>query len=78
MITDAIRNKRNRVRKSRIWTFEKKFRKAVAEKDFEAAQTFLGQTVSELDKAAKTNVVHSNKASRKKARLTAFLKQAQA
>lgn len=48
----------------------KNFRKLVIEKKAEDAKKMLPQVYKALDKAAKTNVIAKNKASRLKSRLT--------
>ena len=57
----------NKAIKSRISTFAKKFKTAVAEKDFANAEKLYNEVVSLMDKAAVDNVIHKNKADRKKA-----------
>jgi small subunit ribosomal protein S20 len=64
----------NRSILSRLHTLESKFLALVtAKKATEAAEAFRLMT-SALDKAAKTQVIHRNNASRKKSRLAAQLK----
>lgn len=67
---------RNKARRSSLWTSEKNFRNAVEQGDFEEARQLLDKTFSLYDKAIKTNVVHKNRANRKKARLSAVLSKA--
>ena len=67
---------RNKARRSSLWTSEKNFRNAVEQGDFEEARQLLNTTFSLYDKAIKTNVVHKNRANRKKARLSAVLSKA--
>ena len=62
---------RNRIRRTRIRTTERKFREALASGSTDEAKTFLGQCFSVLDRAAKTGAIHQNTADRKKSRLTA-------
>ena len=73
---NAARRLRNRMRKSAIWTVEKKFRAKVAEGDLAGAEELLSKVTALLDKAAKRKTIHQNKASRKKSRLAAFLNTA--
>jgi small subunit ribosomal protein S20 len=68
------RRAHNRSLKARLHTLEKSFLAAVAAKNADQAQTTYRTLTSALDKAAKTQVVHRNNASRKKARLAARLK----
>ena len=51
----------------------KEFRKAVLEKQFDKAKELLPKVYKSLDKAAKTNTIKKNKASRLKSRLTTSL-----
>ena len=53
---------------------EKSFLAAVESKNTDQAQTTYRTLASALDKAAKTQVIHPNTASRKKSRLAARLK----
>ncbi|MGC2128915.1 MAG: 30S ribosomal protein S20 [Candidatus Aquilonibacter sp.] len=59
----------NKDRKTRLKTI---FKKALAERD----DAFSKTVESELDKAAKTGVIHKNKAARKKSRLAKALAKA--
>lgn len=61
------RTTRNTTQRSSVKTMIKKVR---TEKDKEKAQTFLKETVSLLDKLANKRVIHPNKASNQKAKLT--------
>lgn len=63
------RRLRNRIRKSRVKTFEAKLNALLAEKNREGAELALRQCFAELDKAAKVGTIHSNMADRKKSRL---------
>jgi len=63
----------NRAVKSRISTFAKKFKLAVANKEVENAEKLLCEVVSLLDKAAADNVIHKNSADRKKAHYSKML-----
>ena len=64
----------NKALLSRLHTLEGKFLAAVDEKKSDEAATAYRAIASALDKAAKTQVVHRNLASRKKSRLAARLK----
>lgn len=57
-----VRTERNRAAKSRIRTLRKKVAEAVTSGDKTAAATAVSQLASAVDKAAKTNLIHSNKA----------------
>ena len=64
------RNERNRANLSQLKTQVKKLRAAIASGDAAEAKKALGETVSEIDKAAKKHVIHDNAAARYKSRLT--------
>ena len=66
---------RNRAVSSRLKTLEKKFRSAILDKNKELAQDTSKAFISALDKAQKTNLVHSNKVARKKARCFSLLSE---
>ncbi len=63
----------NKAVKSRISTYAKKFKTAVANNEVENATNLLKELVSLLDKAAAANDIHKNKASRKTAHYTKML-----
>ena len=65
----------NKSIKSRLHTLESKFHEAVKSGKAEDASAALSAVSSALDKAAKTQVIHRNVASRKKSRLAAQLKK---
>ncbi len=68
------RRAHNKSIKSKLHTLESKFLALVADKkSTDAAEAYRALT-SALDKAAKTLVIHRNKASRSKSRLAARLK----
>ncbi len=75
---DARRNAHNRSTKSRIRTVIKKVRVAVSENNIEVAKTELRMAVSALDTAAKTHLIHSRNASRRKSRLMQLVSKAEA
>ena len=62
---------RNRSARSRLKTLEAKFDSVVKSGKRDEAMTALRSMSSALDKAAKTGVIHSATASRKKSRLAA-------
>ncbi len=64
----AVRTERNRADKSRIKTLRKKALAAVAAGDKTAATVAASALSSAVDKAAKRNLVHSNKAANIKSR----------
>ena len=61
----------NRLRKSRLRTQIKAFRKLVTAKDGSAAKAALPRTFSVIDRAAKWGIIKKNTAARYKSRLTA-------
>lgn len=65
----------NTARKWKIKNSLKELRKCLATNPNEY-QVTLSKVFSNLDKAAKTNVIHKNKANRKKSRLSAMVKKA--
>jgi len=74
---------RNRLYKSSVRTSIKKFFKNLeiykvsqSPKDKEAAKQILNSVYSLIDKGTKKNIFHKNNASRKKAKLAAYLKAA--
>lgn len=68
----------NQRRKSTMNEVIKKMKKFVADKNTKEAVALLSQAYQAIDKAAKTNLIKKNTASRKKSRLSAFLKKATA
>ncbi len=74
----AIRgSKRKKVfndrRKKTLKEVVKEIRTLVSAKDKKAAQTLLSKAYQAIDKAAKTNLIKKNTASRKKSRLSALI-----
>ena len=63
----------NKACKSRIATYGKKFKLAVANKDVASAEAAFKDVVSLLDSAARDNVIHTNSANRKKAHYAKML-----
>lgn len=63
----------NKMVKSRLNTFVKKFKLAVSENKLEEAEVLYSEVISLLDRAAKDNVIHKNNASRKQAHLASLL-----
>jgi small subunit ribosomal protein S20 len=70
------RTAQNRVSRSRVRTSLRALREAIAKGDKKAADEQFRVTVSTLDKSVQKGVLHSNTASRYKARLAARLKAA--
>ena len=64
---------RNLKHKGELKTVVKKYKKLVAAKDTAEAKKQLALVYKKLDKAAKTNLIKKNKASRLKSRLTRLL-----
>ncbi len=73
MRSSARKHLHNRALTSRLKTLEKQFLAAVGAAKKDEAAAALRAVASALDKAAKGGVIHSNLASRKKARLAARL-----
>ena len=65
----AFNDRRKRLYRDAV----KEFKKAVAAKKFDKAKSLLPDVYKRLDKAAKSNTIAKNKASRTKSRLTHFL-----
>ena len=63
----------NKAIKSRISTFAKKFKTAVAEKDLAKAEELYREVSSLMDSAVSDNVIHANSANRKKAHYAKML-----
>ena len=70
------KNLENRMIKSKISTYVKKFRNEVKENNLDEAQKLLSEVFSLLDTAAKDNVIHKNNANSKKATLAKMLSDA--
>ena len=64
------------MKRSAVRTLEKKVRFSLSEKKKDDAMANYKTFCSLIDKAAKKNILHPNKASRKKSRLAGFLKKA--
>lgn len=65
----TVRTAHNQTVKSRIRTLRKKVLTAIDKGDTKAANAALAEFASAADKAAKTNVIHKNAASRLKSRV---------
>jgi len=74
MKTDAKRHARNNYVRRTIKTLEKKIRTDMSD---EERQALLNEIYSQLDKAAKKGVIHKRTASRRKARVAAFVNKTQ-
>jgi small subunit ribosomal protein S20 len=72
-----VRALRNQSVRSAIKTFVKKTKTAITNGEEQAA-TFLQETTSLVDKAAKRGIIHKNAAARRKSRLTRRLNAAKA
>lgn len=68
------RKNRNLIAKSQLKKSIKKLKKSVQENNLNAAKENLKHVYKMLDKAATKKIVHPNKASRSKSRLTKLLK----
>ncbi|MEK7162763.1 MAG: 30S ribosomal protein S20 [Patescibacteria group bacterium] len=67
------RRRKNLKKKAELKTIIKQYKKAVTTKDKEKTAEYLSQVYKKLDKAAKTNLIKKNKASRLKSRLSKLL-----
>lgn len=72
----AKKTAENKAIKSRIATYAKKFKLAVANNDIAVAEVAYKDVVSLMDAAAKENVIHENSANRKKAHYAKMLDDA--
>lgn len=63
-----VRTERNRAQKSRLKTLRKKALAAIAAGDKETASKALDVLASAADRAAKTNLIHPNKAANLKSK----------
>ena len=68
------KKKRNLAKKTKLKSIKKEILKAVSLKDKEAAKKKIAEFYKALDKAAKTNTIHKNKAARLKSRIAKKLK----
>lgn len=66
---DKVRNERNKSIKTAMKTKIKKIRSSIEAGDIAAAEAAFPNAAKSLDKAAANNVIHKNKAARKKSRL---------
>jgi small subunit ribosomal protein S20 len=64
----------NRANRSRVRSFIRKFREALASGNKDNAQTAYREVASAIDKSVQKGVLHGNTASRYKSRLNARLK----
>ncbi|MFM9064525.1 MAG: 30S ribosomal protein S20, partial [Pirellula sp.] len=71
-----VRRGRNRAAKSSIKTAIKRLQASVQAKEFDAARAQLTSIYKLLDQTASKGVIHVNKASRTKSRLTQYVKKA--
>ncbi len=69
------RRLRNRAARSTLKTILKKARAEAAAGNNEGAQTAFRTAVKSLDQAASKNLIHKNKASRLKSRLSQYMKK---
>ena len=64
------RTERNKNRRSNMRTTVRKVKEAVAAGDKATAQALLTDAYKQIDKAAKSHILHANKAANKKRKLT--------
>ena len=67
--SNARKELRNKMRKSKVRTAVREARKALSENDLSVARAAVQHAASQLDRAAANGVIHSNNASRHKSRL---------
>jgi small subunit ribosomal protein S20 len=72
------RRARNRAAKSSLKTSIKKLHTAVAAKEFDTARAQFSSLCKLIDQTASKGIIHTNKASRTKSRLSRFLRKASA
>ncbi|EFH11859.1 30S ribosomal protein S20 [Pseudoroseomonas cervicalis] len=70
----AVRNERNRARRSRVGTFLTKVEKAISSGDKSAAQAAFKDAQPEFQRAVTKGVLHLNTVARKLSRLSARIK----
>lgn len=70
-----VRTLRNKANRSKVKTFRKRVLDALEKGDAKAAQEAYNNFASAADKAAKSNSIHKNKASRLKSRVAARMAQ---
>lgn len=78
VLVTAKKTEINKAERSALKTQMKKFDKAVADGDKEAANSVYPETVSAIDHAASKNIIHKNNAANKKAKLAKKLAQVNA
>ena len=66
----GVRAEINRANRTRVRTFMKRMRSALAAKDANSAGTLLPSTLSAIDRAISKGVLHENTGNRYKSRLT--------
>ena len=71
-----VSRNRNRLHAKTMRTQIKNFLKSLESGDKDAAASVLAETVSRIDKTGKRGIIHKNKASRLKSRLTARFNRA--
>lgn len=70
------RRARNRAAKSSLKTSIKKLHSAVQAKQFDTARTHFSSLCKLLDQTASKGIIHANKASRTKSRLSSYIRKA--
>lgn len=72
---NEVRTLRNKIRKTMFRTAIRRFEDALAQKDFDKAESALRFAYAKLDRAAQKGAIHRNQAGRRKSRLTRQLNQ---
>ncbi len=74
----TVRTARNKAKKNRIKTLKKRVVQALEKNDTATVQKTYNNLASAADKAAKSNTIHKNKASRLKSRMAKKIAKAAA
>lgn len=72
---NLVRNKRNRIIKSKVHTAFRKLNEAMTEKNKELVEEKLRIYMSEVDKAVKKGILHTRKGARNKSRIVKKIKK---
>ena len=64
----------NKTKKSEVKTYIKKINRAIQNKDIQLINSLYSVTISKIDKLSKKNIIHKNKAIRKKNNIISKIK----
>ncbi|MFW6006372.1 MAG: 30S ribosomal protein S20 [Halanaerobiales bacterium] len=73
--TNAKKRKINRKWKDRLKNTIKEYKDLIQDKNIEEAEAYLKETFKVIDKCASKNLIHQNKAARKKSQFTKMLNE---